>query len=210
IGLIIVSYSAYSLVAQINSQWNVLLRYTDYFEGVFSIAYYIAILFLIIFFIEDKNKKAKMLFILISIAFLTAPLFVVKPIGSRCFLATYVMFILLINELSDYAMIGLKSINIINCLNKVIILIMCIFAIYNLSIYSYIAKVSNERISYIKQEVKNGEKEILLTKLPYESYLWTATPTEDGIWEDRLKLFYNIPKDVDLKPISLKEWNKNH
>lgn len=208
IGLIIVAYSAYSLLASLNIKWNILLRFTDYAEGIFSIAYYIAILFLIILFINDKNRKAKMLFILISIAFLTGPLFVVKPIGSRCFLATYVMFILLINEFIDYIMVDNKNNVLMKCINKIIIVISILFAVYLLSIYTYIAKVNNERIDYIKSEVASNNKEIVLTKLPYEEYLWTATPTENGLWEDRLKLFYQIPKDVDLKPISLKQWNK--
>lgn len=209
IGMVIIGYSAYSILAKINPNWKVLLRYTNYFEGILSIIYYLAILLLIILFIEDKNKKAKMLFILISIACLTAPLFVVKPIGSRCFLATYVMFVLLINEFADYVMLDIKNNALVNCLNKIIITITILFAVYLLSIYSYVAKVNNERINYITAEAANNKKEIVLTKLPYEGYLWTATPTEDGLWEDRLKLFYNIPKDVDLKPISLKEWNKN-
>lgn len=208
IGLIIISYSAYSLLVGLNTEWNVLLRFTGYAEGIFSMAYYISILFLIILFINDKNRKAKMLFILISIAFLTGPLFVVKPIGSRCFLATYVMFILLINEFIDYIMVDNKNNVLIKCINKIIIVISILFAVYLLSIYTYIAKVNNERIDYIKSEVASNNKEIVLTKLPYEEYLWTATPTENGLWEDRLKLFYEIPKDVDLKPISLKQWNK--
>lgn len=208
IGLIIVSYSAYSLLVSLNTKWNILLRFTDYAEGIFSIAYYIAILFLIILFINDKNRKSKMLFILISIAFLTGPLFVVKPIGSRCFLATYVMFILLINEFIDYIIVDNKNNVLMKCINKIIIVISILFAVYLLSIYTYIAKVNNERIDYIMNEVANNNKEIVLTKLPYEEYLWTATPTENGLWKDRLRLFYGIPKDVDLKPIPLKQWNK--
>lgn len=208
IGLIIVSYSAYSLLASLNTNWKVLLESTDYFDGIFSIVYYIAILFLIILFINDKNRKAKMLFILISIACLTGPLFVVKPIGSRCFLATYVMFMLLINEFIDYIMIDNNSKVLMKCINRVIIVISILFAVYLLSIYTYVAKVNNERMDYIMNEVASNKKEIIITELPYEEYLWTATPRGDETWDERLKLFYGIPQDIELKTVSLDEWNE--
>lgn len=202
-----ISYTTYSIVAQLNPSWNILLKYTKYFEGILSIIYYLFILTLILIFIKDNIKKQKMLFLLISIAALTAPLFVVKPIGSRCFLATYIIFILLINEFVNYIMDGIYNSKIESYIDKSLIGLIIVFSIYLLSIYGYISKVNNERIDYIKSEVQNGKKEIVLTKLPYESYLWTATPLKNDLWMERFKLFYGIPKDTNLKLISLKKWH---
>lgn len=205
--IFLVSYNIYSIISQINPGWKILLKYTNYFEGILSIIYYVIILILIIIFIKDNIKKQKMLFLLISIAALTAPLFVVKPIGSRCFLATYVIFILLINEFANYVMNGLDNSAINSYINKVIMALIIVFGVYLLSIYGYINKINSERINYVKAEVQSGKKEIVLTKLPYESYLWTATPLKNDLWMDRFKLFYGVPKDTKIKLISLEKWH---
>lgn len=210
IGFIIVTYSIYGIIKGINPTWNILLRFTKYFEGLYSAVYFIAIVLLVILFIKDSGKKANMLFLLGSIAFLTAPLFIVKPIGSRCFFDTYVIFMVLVNELADYVMKDIKEIAITKLVNKIIITVCILFAVYLLSIYSYIAKVNHERLDYVKSQVAQNKQEIILTELPYESYLWVATPLEHDLWEDRFKLFYGVPKDTIITTVSLKEWNDKY
>lgn len=199
----IIGYNFYSVIKKISPEWQILLRYTKYFEGIISIIYFISLMGFILIYIKDKEKRDKLIFILVSILFLAGPLLVVKPIGSRCFFITYIFFILLINELLDIVVIN----NI--CFNKGISIISCILAIHLISIYLYVFKIDCERIRFVEEQLKSNTKEIVLTELPYPNYLWTDTPTE-SVWIDRFKLFHNIPKDVELKVITLKEWHKNY
>ena len=71
--------------------------------------------------------------------------------------------------------------------------ILCIFA----SVY----RADHQRISYIRDKVSAGEKKIEILHLPYESYIWTPTPNKGEIWEERYKLFYDIPQNVTLNSV---------
>lgn len=44
-------------------------------------------------------------------------------------------------------------------------------------------------------------KKIEILHLPYESYIWTPTPNKGEIWEERYKLFYDIPQNVTLNSV---------
>ncbi|MCC0784426.1 hypothetical protein IR152_15425 [Clostridioides sp. ES-S-0108-01] len=132
---IIILYAFYSLMVNINSSWQILLKYTKYFEGVFSVAYFISIGVLIKDFIEDKFRRNKILFLWISIVLLVAPLFVVKPIGSRCFFVTYVIFMLIINEILNLIM-SCSNLDY-KYINKFISISIAGLMIYYSSIYIY-------------------------------------------------------------------------
>ena len=75
---------------------------TKYFNGLFTVVFCLAVLLFVIFFIKKDAVKRRMIFTLASIVIMTAPLFVVKPIGSRCFLPTYILFILFVVDLINY------------------------------------------------------------------------------------------------------------
>ena len=204
----LIGFTAYVVVSSINPSWLILLKEkpTQYFEFIISVIYFICVLLISCICIKDKNKKIRIIFSWISISILSAQMFIVQPIGGRCFLPMYVFFILIVLELYNY-IINCKEIE--KLLNIVMITASIFIAIYYSSIFVYIHHIDIERKNYLINETAKGSKEILLTHLPYEQYLWTATPFKDNdIWEDRIKLFYHIPEYVNLKIISLEEWNK--
>ena len=64
-----------------------------------------------------------------------------------------------------------------------------------------IYKAVRHRLNYIECKIAEGEKKIDIIHLPYESYVWTPTPGKDDIWEERYKLFYHLPADIQLNPV---------
>lgn len=199
----VVGYLIYMLIKVINPTWNIALKYTNYFEFLISVIFFLSIIMITFICVDKKEVKQKIIFYWLSIGILTIPLFVVQPIGSRCFFTSYCLFILIILELYDYC-IAKES----ELLKKVIIFAIIIYAIYLTSIYGYIFKVNQDRIQYLTEKNAEGEKIIEVVNLPYEDYLWTSRPTVGSIWEDRFKLFYNISADVKIKNVTLKEWDK--
>lgn len=195
----IITFVIYSTVTRF-MQVNILLKYTKYFNGLFTILFCVAILLFVIFFIQDKVTKKRMLFTLFSIVIMTSPLFVVTPIGSRCFLPTYILLILFVCDLMNYSFKKIEEKYII----KVFIPIIIVLYIYLMSIYGYVYKVNMERIKYLKS---TEQESISLPKLPHSKYIWCPEPVNDEFMR-RFKLFYQVDEDINIKFVPLKEWKK--
>ncbi len=52
----------------------------------------------------------------------------------------------------------------------------------------------------IERQVEAGKTSVEIRHLPYESYLWTATPEWEP-WIERYKLFYGLPEDLEIKAV---------
>lgn len=208
IAMFLIGFAIYVVTKAINPSWFILLKkeITQWFELGISIIYFISILIVACCCIEDKLVKNKVIFLWISISILTGQLFIVQPIGGRCFLPMYVLLSLIALELYNNL---IRDDELERKINIVAITASLFIAIYYSSIFLYIHHIDTERSEYLISEANKGSKEIMITHLPYEQYLWTSIPFKDNdIWEDRMKLFYGIPEDVDLKIISLDKWNK--
>lgn len=178
-----VSFIIYSLFN--NFYLSLFGIYKKYIDGLISLIFLILSFVMIIFTINSKEKKQELLFYLISICLITGPLFFVTPVGPRCFFPTYIIFVLYITTLVDYISFSDKLIFLIKT-SIVIMFLIYIFIFVNVFI------VDNKRQKLIKNG-GNSEK-LVLPKLPYESYLWYANPTDD-VFVERFKLFYNVDKD---------------
>lgn len=71
---------------------------------------------------------------------------------------------------------------------------------FYINIFSSVYQRDQERLAHIQEQVENGATSAELLYLPYESYLWTATPTAEP-WLERYKLFYGLPADLELKAV---------
>lgn len=168
-----------------------------YLEGIFSLLFLVAVITSGIIISLHYGNFWRIAFILGSILCMTAPLFVVNPIGSRCFFATYCMFAVLLCELlrifpnKDFLFFGVKRACVIISISG--------FAFYS-AVFLLIYKSDKDRIKYVRQEVSANSKEIEIIHLPFEGFVWTPTPVVEP-WITRYKLFYNIPEDIDLIPV---------
>lgn len=168
-------------------------------EGALTVFYGVS---LFVFFSAqptDTSKKARILFTIASIALVMAPLLVVSPIGSRCFFASYVLFIYLIGQafmLLDKSKIKAmdKSIGYLKT-----IVIVCY--LYLLFIYGTIYACDSDRIEKAKLAAENGAEIIEIENLPYSEYVWDSTPKSGSILEERFKYFHDIDQSIKIKNI---------
>lgn len=197
--LVLVAFPIYALILKVTTV-PLFLKYTKYVSGLFSIIYFLCI-FASTLFISDKAKMKRIIFVLFSILMLTAPLFVVTPIGSRCFFPMYILWIWVCVEYFDLVIVNKEN----EFIKVILIGGIITFYVYLLLTYAYIFKVNLQRENYIKD---NLDKDYLvLPKLPYESYHWLGNPLNEE-FETRFRSFYGINEDTELEFISLKEWKK--
>lgn len=185
----LILFLIYSVIKLINPKWNILLKYTKYFEGLIVIGFCIVIFIITLYGVTKKLNMKKALFCEVSIVILLAPLFVVNPIGPRNFLPIYCLFIILLLCFFDLEKADFK-------IKRFIILLFVSSYVYLLSVYSYVYKASVERINYINERISVEEK-IEIKTLPYSNYVWFPDPKEK-LWNERFKLFYNIPKETEI------------
>ena len=196
-----VAYIIYSLITILNPGWSILLKYTIYFEGLFTALHFLSIIVITFIVITDKFKKLKLMFYLSSIITIVLPLLFDTPVGSRCFLATYVMFIIYVLELIDY----LVNDNSIKYIKKIAILTSIAFGIYLLNIYMYISYIDYKRLQNIKEMSENSSS-ASVPILPYNDYVWMSTPIPDFSLDVRYKLFYNLDEDVKFYYMTFDDW----
>lgn len=176
-------------------------KHLIYLEGVATLISAAAVIIVTVWIGIKLKQWIKIVFSLCSIICLGGPLLEVTPIGSRCFFATYVFFMILICELvrllpedCKEKVVGYQFRKVCTC---IVLTGMCFYLGIFLSIY----KADRHRLNYIECKIAEGEKKIDIIHLPYESYVWTPTPGKGDIWEERYKLFYHLPADIQLNPV---------
>lgn len=168
-------------------------------EGLFSILYFIMLTVYILWIGIAFGCIEKLAFLMGSLMMVTAPLLAVNPVTSRCLFAPYCFWILLALQL--FQLLELPKQDSVECLIKKALhlgiaagmLFYSIIFITNFCFYQ-------ERIHYVQAAADRGETRIELRKLPYEEYVWKATP-QKKLWADRYKQFYGLDKDIKLVPV---------
>lgn len=184
-----VNYSAVVDALKIFAHWD---RLPDVCHGAVTAIFCAGIIIFCLWGIAEKALRTKAIFLIGSAACVTAPLMVVTPIGSRCFFATYVFFTFFVLECMDQ-----METKLWHCLliGAAILLAMANWA----RIYVPIYQADIERLDKVRQCVRQGEAAVEVTHYPHENYLWCSVPKTGSIWEERYKLFYDIPLEVKIK-----------
>lgn len=200
---IIIGYLSYIIFTYFCYNDNIFItsRLKKYIEGIGATLFAISIIATIIITINDSSKRFKMLFEIASIIIITLPLFIVSPIGPRCFFADYILSVMITIEMFDYLAID-KKFNIKYLLIFITILLMMFYLI----IYGYIFKIETIRNKYI-EENKLNEKVLYLPNLPFTQYMHGANPVNEE-FEKRFKLFYNIGSNKELVFMDYGEWKE--
>lgn len=149
--------------------------------------------------ISDVYKSRKIIFYVLSIAVVNAPLLLLTPIGPRLFLTTYVFCILIILELVDYLFVN--SDNYLITILKIVVVILMFFYC---SIYYSIWKMDKIQWDYIN-EVNGKQDLIYLPILPNANYIHCPNPVDETFMY-RYKLFHNIDDDVQIVYLTYEEW----
>lgn len=194
---VIISYTALSFMNQINTYWNkawILLL----LEVLATIVYVLSLIAFILILPLETIEKVRLLFILFSAGFMIAPLFVVTPIGPRCFFAPYVMLIYFVVELSvNFNETHRRQ---FANLSSSMMIFAVIGALYLFYIYGTIAKNNQERIAQAVTDSQNGKHAIKVQELPYKDYVW-CSDVQSEPWSTRFKMYYGIDTKISIKMI---------
>ncbi|EUJ32745.1 hypothetical protein MFLO_06549 [Listeria floridensis FSL S10-1187] len=165
------------------------------FEAWLSVLFYLAILLSVLFFAASKIK-VELLFYLLSAAFVSAPLFLITPIGSRCFVIPYLFFVLYIIRLLVYACES-DWIQLSNWLVPLAAIAIVTSVAYGVIFYQ-IKTADDARMTYVSEQVSSDAKIIVLKRLPHEEFLWNSTPISGSLQEKTFKSYYKIPQKTKI------------
>lgn len=211
-----VAYVVFDVMVKIYPRWSLSFDAngvkTDIVKGLFALLYTATLIFIPMLCIDNLNRAIKVCSPILFNYILTAPLFVVSPISSRCFLPCYAFLIVyvcgLINEILDVTqskktdaekmIVIITSASILACL------------LFYGNIYNEIYKFDAERLSYINEQIDSGSTKVKIPRYRYDvaEYVLYSTPKNDSMWEDRFKDFYGIDENIDLEPIDYSEYAK--
>lgn len=173
----------------------------QYFEAGFTLLFVLSLIIFTVLIGICCDCLWKMLFWNGSILCLALPLFVVTPIGPRCFFVTYIMYVLLFMELCCQCQpLTERLVSVSRMISSACLVTAIVGMAFYFFIFSSVAHVDRERLQHIKEEMAAGEERVEIKHLPYESFLWTSTPMEDE-WKRRYKLFHHLPADLAMTDV---------
>lgn len=143
----------------------------------------------------DRIRKTRLIFFLMSIAVMAAPLLVVSPVSERCFYPTYVMFTALAVEM--YANLSTSVKEKVDRCKTAGECAAATAGLYLILIFAVITGANNKRIRKFRSEIDSGSRSVEVQRLPYEEYMHFSSP-ETEEWNGRYKMYYGIPEDVEV------------
>lgn len=197
------TYLFYNIAKIINNDWEMLLKYTKVFDGIFTCLFYITLLIIPLYTIKNKRVKEKLIFYWISFIIIIAPLLLVTPIGPRNFLIPYIILILYTCEIINY-IIYYKDKDIY--IRYVLVISSVVILMYYFSIYGYVYKYYIQREKHVLSQIKSN-KHIKIPELPYSNYVHVPNP-KSKYHHKYFKSFYNIENDVKIEVVSISDWKK--
>ena len=163
---------------------------------------------LVFFCVDDRKTKLRVLFLLLSIPVLAAPLLVVNPVGERCLFSSYMMLAAACVALLVYLMDCISVPAGVQKALVAVILVICVVVLGNLvNIYRVVHHYDTLRNEYVQKQVDAGYRTVKMSRLPYEDQVWCSVP--ENLWAERYKLFHGIDPDVKfelLEPTAFDEW----
>ena len=162
--------------------------------GAFTIISLVCIIVSSIILSSTKRIDYFLLCLWACFTVLISPLFVVTPIGGRCFFGSYIVLVIVACRL--VGKISVKE-NITQPAKVCAMVLMAVLFGRYFCIYGKIYMADLERTDYVREEASKGMGTIIISPLPYEDYLYGSTPYEER-WKTYYLRFHGIPDDVEL------------
>ena len=147
--------------------------------------------------VPDRSARRLLLFVAAAFVVLVAPLLVVKPLGPRCFVPSYVLLLVAVAVL---ARVGVRRLGPIS--GGVLFVAGAAIAIpafvSHYSIYHAIDHASAVRQAKARAAVAQGAPSVVLKHLPYGGRWVHAPDPAFEPWETRYKLFYHLPASLKI------------
>lgn len=194
---IITSFALFLLVFQSVLGNSYLGSFTNDFEAIFSLIYFIAIL-MAFFLIPEWNTKIRLLYYSSGIVLLSVPFFFITPYGPRCAFGTYAFMVLLAIELMSYLIN--KDQWKFSYLNLYLVLISCSIVVFIGFVSFMNGEADRNRMEKLFNDI-HKEKVVEMTELPYPQFHWMPSPKPEMIHTPMFKKFHDISNDVQIKII---------
>lgn len=170
--------------------------------------YCVTVLLIVLLCVKDKNRKMKVLFALVSMPVLIAPLLVVNPVNSRCFFSGYFMGIVFCVLMLDYASDLFSMPKEVSYFRSVVFAAVSVaFAISWFSSYYPIHVYYEKREEYVQKQGELGYQNIVVCKIPNRSYVYHANPDSE-MWGNRYKMWNGLDESVTLELMDYKDFDK--
>ncbi|MDN6836133.1 MAG: hypothetical protein L0L86_08350 [Lactococcus lactis] len=147
--------------------------------------------------IPFSSKRRSFSYIAISLL-LVAPFLIVTPFGPRNILTSYVFLGLALFELVIHIKISLAS-----QLSKEIALTLVICtSLFTIGLHGVNKYEESQRITYLNQQLRSGQNEVELKRLPYEFIGHDLTPPDGSVQGDRQKVHHNVSLDTKFNIVN--------
>lgn len=190
-------FGIYSLIKIFNADWFFLTNYMKHFETLITFIFFVAIGYILYKSdILKKTEKYRLIFYIITMVIILAPLVIVSPLGPRCYIMVYIMMIIFIIDLLKISEVN--EIIKINSLSNILIILASLQIVFYLSIYGTIYYKNIERLKKINQDIGSENSIIEISDLPYSNYLHmgnVCTEYSELVFRE----YYMIPKDTFIK-----------
>jgi hypothetical protein len=164
--------------------------------AIVSIAYYLAVCVSVACFVGEKGARTRLLVLFVSAAVYAMPLVIARPIGPRCFFASYSMYVLFALGLFEHVVRahGLAPRRLLVPLASCLLVAMA----YHASIYWHVGSIDRERMAIIEDGVRSEATTIVIPGYgAYSDYVFSPDPSKK--WEGNFKEFYGIPQGTTVK-----------
>ncbi len=201
---VLIIFISYQFFLKMTNGANPFIKnsYQDFIEGILILVYAVAIISIIVVAISNSEKKKRMLFEIGSIAMISLPLLIVKPIGPRCFFPTYALFVLVAAEFLDLITEKLKI-----DLQWIFRVASYVIISFYLVIYGYCFMVEQKRVAYMEKN-RTAEK-LILPNIPYGNFMQVPNPRSEW-FRTQYRQFYGLRENTKLEFIDYKEWKKKY
>ena len=147
--------------------------------------------------VEERSSAVGLAVAAASVLVLVLPLAAIRPIGPRNFYPTYLLLLVCLSFMVRELSRRLPS-KVDTWVTPLIGTLAASQLVLYFAVYATVTVAEHDRLATIRTAIEGGARSASIAKLPYPSYVHGGDPTP-GVWADRYKLFYGIPKEMSLR-----------
>ena len=140
-------------------------------------------------------ENMKLFLPLFCVAGSLMPLLVVRPIGARCVFSGYFFMMVFTVELAAY--LRIRVLPEVKWLQKLVCLIVIMQTLAFINIYYPVYHCENVRSVFLKRQIEDGKRSVLICDLPNRDYLWNSDISIESLAK-RYRQFHNLDKDIQF------------
>ena len=165
------------------------------------VLYAFSILIMVLCLVE-KGRRFRMLLPFYCAVVSLAPLLVVHPVGWRCVFIGY--FFMIVFTVALFGYVCKRMLPEGTWLHRTLGLIVAVQLVFFVTVFYPIHYYDTLRLEYIKKQVAEGKKVVLMCDLPNRTYLYDSLPDNETLAQ-RYLLFNGLDPELELEFIPCEE-----